>query len=197
MPRLGPSPIAAFACLGRPGHRLPPDWRDPAPMRLRRKLPLCKARTPLLYARGLHTSAFPGSSVVEQPAVNRLVAGSNPARGAKSTSTLGPKFRDTAPGLCGGLRVPGPTPTSWAGPHAGTSMHPLFRSSVTSFGVSTHDGGKTSTPPASVIGHLISMSSSTASSGQIAVVPNAITGKVHDTGELRCVDLCSRSPFMS
>jgi hypothetical protein len=26
---------------------------------------------------------FPGSSVVEQPAVNRLVAGSNPARGAK------------------------------------------------------------------------------------------------------------------
>ena len=31
-----------------------------------------------------HASAavFPGSSVVEQPAVNRLVAGSNPARGA-------------------------------------------------------------------------------------------------------------------
>src|SRR5262249_5366247 len=27
---------------------------------------------------------FPGSSVVEQPAVNRLVAGSNPARGASS-----------------------------------------------------------------------------------------------------------------
>src|SRR5215475_5409074 len=27
---------------------------------------------------------FPGSSVVEQPAVNRLVAGSNPARGANS-----------------------------------------------------------------------------------------------------------------
>jgi hypothetical protein len=26
---------------------------------------------------------FPGSSAVEQPAVNRLVAGSNPARGAK------------------------------------------------------------------------------------------------------------------
>jgi hypothetical protein len=32
-----------------------------------------------------HTSRlFPGSSVVEQPAVNRLVAGSNPARGANS-----------------------------------------------------------------------------------------------------------------
>jgi hypothetical protein len=27
---------------------------------------------------------FPGSSVVEQPAVNRLVAGSNPARGASA-----------------------------------------------------------------------------------------------------------------
>jgi hypothetical protein len=29
-------------------------------------------------------AVFPGSSVVEQPAVNRLVAGSNPARGANS-----------------------------------------------------------------------------------------------------------------
>ena len=33
-------------------------------------------------SRALHV--FPGSSVVEQPAVNRLVAGSNPARGATS-----------------------------------------------------------------------------------------------------------------
>ena len=31
---------------------------------------------------------FPGSSAVEQPAVNRLVAGSNPARGAKFSKTL-------------------------------------------------------------------------------------------------------------
>src|SRR5262245_13335860 len=31
----------------------------------------------------LSGAVFPGSSVVEQPAVNRLVAGSNPARGAK------------------------------------------------------------------------------------------------------------------
>src|SRR5262245_59705097 len=31
---------------------------------------------------------FPGSSVVEQPAVNRLVAGSNPARGANSKFRL-------------------------------------------------------------------------------------------------------------
>ena len=31
---------------------------------------------------------FPGSSAVEQPAVNRLVAGSNPARGAKHYQVL-------------------------------------------------------------------------------------------------------------
>jgi hypothetical protein len=31
---------------------------------------------------------FPGSSAVEQPAVNRLVAGSNPARGAKQNQRL-------------------------------------------------------------------------------------------------------------
>ena len=31
---------------------------------------------------------FPGSSAVEQPAVNRLVAGSNPARGAKFFQAL-------------------------------------------------------------------------------------------------------------
>ena len=37
-----------------------------------------------LFAIGTATREplFPGSSVVEQPAVNRLVAGSNPARGA-------------------------------------------------------------------------------------------------------------------
>ena len=32
--------------------------------------------------------SFPGSSVVEQPAVNRLVAGSNPARGANIFNDL-------------------------------------------------------------------------------------------------------------
>jgi hypothetical protein len=44
-----------------------------------------KAGAALLYATALARAAamFPGSSVVEQPAVNRLVAGSNPARGAK------------------------------------------------------------------------------------------------------------------
>jgi hypothetical protein len=31
---------------------------------------------------------FPGSSAVEQPAVNRLVAGSNPARGATKIKAL-------------------------------------------------------------------------------------------------------------
>jgi hypothetical protein len=44
-----------------------------------------KAGSALLYAGFRHASRlFPGSSAVEQPAVNRLVAGSNPARGAKS-----------------------------------------------------------------------------------------------------------------
>jgi hypothetical protein len=37
-----------------------------------------------LVGRAGWASSFPGSSAVEQPAVNRLVAGSNPARGAKS-----------------------------------------------------------------------------------------------------------------
>jgi hypothetical protein len=41
---------------------------------------LCKRPSCLLEAAV--ASAFPGSSAVEQPAVNRLVAGSNPARGA-------------------------------------------------------------------------------------------------------------------
>jgi hypothetical protein len=36
---------------------------------------------------------FPGSSVVEQPAVNRLVAGSNPARGAKQNQSLSQKSK--------------------------------------------------------------------------------------------------------
>ena len=35
---------------------------------------------------------IPGSSVVEQPAVNRLVAGSNPARGAKQNQRLTANF---------------------------------------------------------------------------------------------------------
>jgi hypothetical protein len=47
---------------------------------------LGKAR-PLCYTRSL-LAPFPGSSVVEQPAVNRLVAGSNPARGAKQIKAL-------------------------------------------------------------------------------------------------------------
>jgi hypothetical protein len=44
-------------------------------------------RITVAIRRLVHTRAlFPGSSVVEQPAVNRLVAGSNPARGATSFS---------------------------------------------------------------------------------------------------------------
>src|SRR5436305_9038939 len=46
--------------------------------------PALQALTALLYAGACEDcfALFPGSSVVEQPAVNRLVAGSNPARGA-------------------------------------------------------------------------------------------------------------------
>ena len=44
---------------------------------------LCNRPDDLIYATGYRALAsFPGSSAVEQPAVNRLVAGSNPARGA-------------------------------------------------------------------------------------------------------------------
>jgi hypothetical protein len=38
---------------------------------------------------------FPGSSAVEQPAVNRLVAGSNPARGAKPDQALRAKSSES------------------------------------------------------------------------------------------------------
>src|SRR5580692_8780069 len=47
-----------------------------------------KARPALLYALRARQLLFPGSSAVEQPAVNRLVAGSNPARGAKFCQVL-------------------------------------------------------------------------------------------------------------
>jgi glycine/serine hydroxymethyltransferase len=47
--------------------------------------PAFKVGSALLYALARERAAsFPGSSAVEQPAVNRLVAGSNPARGAKT-----------------------------------------------------------------------------------------------------------------
>ena len=49
-----------------------------------RAIGLCKRCGVLLYATGSLARSFPGSSAVEQPAVNRLVAGSNPARGATS-----------------------------------------------------------------------------------------------------------------
>ncbi len=49
---------------------------------------LCKPEG-LCYSRTLARAALvPGSSAVEQPAVNRLVAGSNPARGAKQNKHL-------------------------------------------------------------------------------------------------------------
>src|ERR1700733_4624320 len=52
--------------------------------------PALQALEALLYAARCEDcfALFPGSSVVEQPAVNRLVAGSNPARGAKHPNRL-------------------------------------------------------------------------------------------------------------
>ena len=47
-----------------------------------RRFAAFKAGPALLYALRARQLLFPGSSAVEQPAVNRLVAGSNPARGA-------------------------------------------------------------------------------------------------------------------
>ena len=40
-----------------------------------------------------HLASFPGSSAVEQPAVNRLVAGSNPARGASKINDIANRNR--------------------------------------------------------------------------------------------------------
>jgi hypothetical protein len=52
-----------------------------------------KPEPPLLYALAREPEAlFPGSSAVEQPAVNRLVAGSNPARGAKLNQVVKPVY---------------------------------------------------------------------------------------------------------
>jgi hypothetical protein len=53
------------------------------------RMPLCIS-WPVCYSRTSQalSAMFPGSSVVEQPAVNRLVAGSNPARGAKQFQRL-------------------------------------------------------------------------------------------------------------
>src|SRR5579859_5512280 len=68
----------------------PPTHSPSIPLTVNRKaasndkeMLLGKARS-LCYTRVLLLAPFPGSSVVEQPAVNRLVAGSNPARGATS-----------------------------------------------------------------------------------------------------------------
>jgi hypothetical protein len=67
----------------------------PAPLiRAKRETALSKPDR-LCYTRRAHLKLllFPGSSVVEQPAVNRLVAGSNPARGATSTDPPDPRGR--------------------------------------------------------------------------------------------------------
>jgi hypothetical protein len=57
-------------------------FREALASKGRTHFPLCKPRG-LCYTQPART-LFLGSSVVEQPAVNRLVAGSNPARGANT-----------------------------------------------------------------------------------------------------------------
>src|SRR3954470_20769724 len=64
-------------------------------------------------ASTLETALIPGSSVVEQAAVNRWVAGSNPARGAKVDQEVG----SVIPNLL--------TPARGMGYHWGTSDAPI------------------------------------------------------------------------
>src|ERR1700689_2905865 len=69
--------------------------RQASPTGIPRVFAAFKAPPALLYAcRTRDLLSFPGSSVVEQPAVNRLVAGSNPARGAKQNQSLTAKSSD-------------------------------------------------------------------------------------------------------
>jgi hypothetical protein len=71
--------------LHSPARLLPGKFRS---LRLSKPDQLCYTRT-----RTREALLFPGSSAVEQPAVNRLVAGSNPARGAKLKQALSSKFQ--------------------------------------------------------------------------------------------------------
>ena len=66
-----------------------PNFHNLFPVRASRSRPLSK-RDRLCYMRAsiAPSRLFPGSSAVEQPAVNRLVAGSNPARGATARFEL-------------------------------------------------------------------------------------------------------------
>ena len=66
-----------------------PNFHHLFPVRPSLPRPLSK-RQRLCYMRAFIAPSrlFPGSSAVEQPAVNRLVAGSNPARGAKLDQSL-------------------------------------------------------------------------------------------------------------
>src|SRR6266478_3166832 len=92
-PRI-PAPVfAGVSCRGNRGPRAGQRTQTlpaPAPA-VGADFPLCKPKR-LCYSRTL-ARVVPGSSAVEQPAVNRLVAGSNPARGAKSEQSLKPNYR--------------------------------------------------------------------------------------------------------
>src|SRR5579871_5604587 len=65
-----------------------------------------QAEEALLYAAGSRTivSPFLGSSAVEHPTVNRMVAGSNPARGASTLHARLEFARDRRAGTCAAKR---------------------------------------------------------------------------------------------
>ena len=70
---------------GRGLHRKLPRALDPSQEAIHKAF--ASSQSLCYTARQSPRAPFPGSSVVEQPAVNRLVAGSNPARGANSCAT--------------------------------------------------------------------------------------------------------------
>ncbi len=76
-------PVPSLLYRARAGH-LRPALPSPG------KKCICRlaSRKGVCYRHRTSRALFPGSSVVEQPAVNRLVAGSNPARGANFSNDL-------------------------------------------------------------------------------------------------------------
>src|SRR5689334_1490843 len=96
------SPAVMHAPLGVPAlHASFPDFI------------LCKPER-LCYSGGGLRRLFPGSSVVEQPAVNRLVAGSNPARGATFLRIFPPSLNASGRHAKSEMRRHHPTTFSWA-----------------------------------------------------------------------------------
>src|SRR5689334_1581034 len=100
----------------RPANRCPAGSFSPRPISvIERRFGPLQARKALLYAPRSRTFVrlFLGSSAVEHSTVNRMVAGSNPARGAKSNQSLTDNSERLFPGrfsdMHTGRRVPAMT----------------------------------------------------------------------------------------